>query len=171
MTDLISQLMNIAYLPCVTFWYSLFLTPWLLILANFSLTFSLTLTLTLSLSLPLSLALSLCVCHSVSLSLCVCLSPTYLLSLSLSLSLSLILLCLFVSLSQDIGGPDEGMSMKQQGDLIFEILDKKPAFWAAPISLFDAIIGGLAFFGKWFDGAEDAAELARIGKHFRYACI
>jgi hypothetical protein len=66
--------------------------------------------------------------------------------------------------AQDIGGPDEGMSMKQQGDLIFEILDKKPAFWAAPISLFDAIIGGLSFFGKWFDGAEDAAELARIGK-------
>ena len=55
--------------------------------------------------------------------------------------------------------------MKQQGDLIFEILDKKPAFWAAPISLFDAIIGGLAFFGKWFDGAEDAAELARIGMY------
>ena len=104
-----------------------------------------------------------------SLFVCVSLPLTY--SLSLSLSLSLILLCLFVSLSQDIGGPDEGMSMKQQGDLIFEILDKKPAFWAAPISLFDAIIGGLAFFGKWFDGAEDAAELARIGKHFRYACI
>ena len=38
--------------------------------------------------------------------------------------------------------------MKQQGDLIFEILDKKPAFWAAPISLFDAIIGGLAFLGN-----------------------
>ena len=55
--------------------------------------------------------------------------------------------------------------MKQQGDLIFEILDKKPAFWAAPISLFDAIIGGLSFFGKWFDGAEDAAELARIGEY------
>ena len=69
---------------------------------------------------------------------------------------------------QDIGGPDEGMSMKQQGDLIFEILDKKPAFWAAPISLFDAIIGGLAFFGKWFDGAEDAAELARIGTYCTY---
>ena len=60
------------------------------------------------------------------------------------------------------------MSMKQQGDLIFEILDKKPAFWAAPISLFDAIIGGLAFFGKWFDGAEDAAELARIGTYCTY---
>lgn len=57
--------------------------------------------------------------------------------------------------------------MKQQGDLIFEILDKKPAFWAAPISLFDAIIGGLSFFGKWFDGAEDAAELARIGTFVR----
>eukprot|EP00596_Hydrurales_sp_CCMP1899_P010365 CAMPEP_0119042028 /NCGR_PEP_ID=MMETSP1177-20130426/14302_1 /TAXON_ID=2985 /ORGANISM="Ochromonas sp, Strain CCMP1899" /LENGTH=342 /DNA_ID=CAMNT_0007008531 /DNA_START=188 /DNA_END=1216 /DNA_ORIENTATION=+ len=66
----------------------------------------------------------------------------------------------------DIGGPDEGMSMKQQGDLLFEILDKKPAFWAAPISLFDAIIGAFAFFGKFFNGASDAAELARIGKYY-----
>ena len=56
--------------------------------------------------------------------------------------------------------------MQQQGELIFKILGKEPKFWAAPIGLFDAIIGGLAFFGKWFDGAEDAAELARIGKYY-----
>ena len=44
-----------------------------------------------------------------------------------------------------------------------QVLGKEPKFWAAPIGLFDAIINSLAFFGQWFEGAEDAAELARIG--------
>jgi divinyl chlorophyllide a 8-vinyl-reductase len=54
--------------------------------------------------------------------------------------------------------------MQQQGELIFKILGKEPKFWAAPIGLFDAIINTLAFFGQWSEGAEDAAELARIGE-------
>lgn len=66
----------------------------------------------------------------------------------------------------NLGGPDEGMSMKKQSEMIFDIVGKKPAYWAAPISLFDAIINTLAFFGKYFEGAEDAAELARIGKYY-----
>lgn len=66
----------------------------------------------------------------------------------------------------NLGGPDEGMSMKKQSEMIFEIVGKKPAYWAAPIGLFDAIINTLAFFGKFFEGAEDAAELARIGKYY-----
>jgi len=66
----------------------------------------------------------------------------------------------------DIGGPDQGMSMKDQAEMIFEIIGKKPAYWAAPIGLFDAIINFLAFFGKFNDGAKDAAELARIGKYY-----
>lgn len=66
----------------------------------------------------------------------------------------------------DLGGPDEGMSMRKQGDMIFEILDKKPSFWMVPIGLFDAIIGFLAFLGKFSEGAADAAELARIGKYY-----
>jgi len=66
----------------------------------------------------------------------------------------------------DIGGPDEGMSMKQQGDMLFDILQKKPWFVAAPIGLFDFIIGTLDFFGQWSDQMADAAELARIGKYY-----
>ena len=66
----------------------------------------------------------------------------------------------------NIGGPDKGMTMKQQGEMIFEILGKEPKFWTAPVSLFDAIIGFLAFLGKFSDGAKDAAELARIGKYY-----
>eukprot|EP01041_Mallomonas_annulata_P011614 gene11614-24314_t len=66
----------------------------------------------------------------------------------------------------DIGGPDEGMTMQQQGDMLFEVLQKEPKFWYVPVGLFDAIIGTLAFFGKFFDGAADAAELGRIGKYY-----
>eukprot|EP01031_Cornospumella_fuschlensis_P028781 gene28781-34745_t len=66
----------------------------------------------------------------------------------------------------NIGGPDEGMTMKQQGEMIFEILGKEPKFWTAPVGIFDAVINFLAFFGRFFPQAEDAAELGRIGKYY-----
>ncbi|KAJ1423534.1 3,8-divinyl protochlorophyllide a 8-vinyl reductase, putative chloroplast precursor [Ochromonadaceae sp. CCMP2298] len=66
----------------------------------------------------------------------------------------------------NIGGPDEGMTMKQQGEMIFDILGKEPKFWTAPIGIFDAVIGAFAFFGQFFEGAADAAELGRIGKYY-----
>jgi divinyl chlorophyllide a 8-vinyl-reductase len=66
----------------------------------------------------------------------------------------------------NLGGPDAGMTMKQQGEMIFDILEKEPKYWTAPIGLFDAIINTLAFFGQWFEGSRNAAELARIGKYY-----
>ena len=66
----------------------------------------------------------------------------------------------------DLGGPDEGMSMKDQGEMIFDILGKEPKYIKAPIGIFDAVIGLFAFFGRWFPGMEDAAELGRIGKYY-----
>eukprot|EP00607_Mallomonas_marina_P007292 CAMPEP_0182418084 /NCGR_PEP_ID=MMETSP1167-20130531/2542_1 /TAXON_ID=2988 /ORGANISM="Mallomonas Sp, Strain CCMP3275" /LENGTH=324 /DNA_ID=CAMNT_0024592071 /DNA_START=246 /DNA_END=1220 /DNA_ORIENTATION=- len=66
----------------------------------------------------------------------------------------------------NIGGPDEGMTMKQQGDMLFEVVGKEPKFWYVPVGLFDAIINTLAFFGQFVDGAVDAAELGRIGKYY-----
>jgi divinyl chlorophyllide a 8-vinyl-reductase len=66
----------------------------------------------------------------------------------------------------DLGGPDEGMTMKQQGEMIFDILGKKPSFITAPIGIFDAVIGAFEWFGQWFDGMKDAAELGRIGKYY-----
>lgn len=66
----------------------------------------------------------------------------------------------------NLGGPDDGMTMKQQGEMIFEILGKEPKFWTAPISIFDTVIGIFAWFGKFFPGMEDAAELGRIGKYY-----
>jgi len=66
----------------------------------------------------------------------------------------------------NVGGPDDGLSMRQQGEMIFQILEKPPKFWYVPVSLFDAIIGVLAGLGKLFPSLEDAAELGRIGKYY-----
>ncbi len=66
----------------------------------------------------------------------------------------------------DLGGPDEGMTMAEQGEMIFDIVGKEPSFIKAPIGIFDAIINALAWLGRWNQGAFDAAELARIGKYY-----
>ena len=47
-----------------------------------------------------------------------------------------------------------------------QIVGKDPKFFAAPIQLFDIIIGFLAFLGKFVESFEDAAELGRIGKYY-----
>ena len=66
----------------------------------------------------------------------------------------------------DLGGPDDGMTMEEQGNMIFDIVGKEPSFIKAPIGIFDAIINTLAWFGKFSEKMEDAAELARIGKYY-----
>eukprot|EP01039_Chlorochromonas_danica_P011248 gene11247-12547_t len=66
----------------------------------------------------------------------------------------------------NLGGPDEGLTMKQQGEMLFEVLGKEPKFWTAPVVIFDIVIGMLAALGKIFPKMEDAAELGRIGKYY-----
>lgn len=67
----------------------------------------------------------------------------------------------------NLGGPDEGLTMRQQGEILAEACGiDNPKFFGAPIVLFDWIIGALAWLGQWSAGAEDAAELARIGKYY-----
>lgn len=56
--------------------------------------------------------------------------------------------------------------MKKQGNMIFEVLGKKPRFWTVPLGVFDVINNFLAFLGRFFPQAEDAAELGRIGKYY-----
>ena len=44
----------------------------------------------------------------------------------------------------NLGGPDDGLSMKQQGELVAEVLGKEEAkLIGVPIGIFDAIVGGL----------------------------
>ena len=77
----------------------------------------------------------------------------------------------------NIGGPDNGLSMEEQGKMLAKVLGKEePKLLAVPIGLFDVIISGIQgvanLLGQWeatqgFAGKfEDAAELGRIGKYY-----
>lgn len=70
----------------------------------------------------------------------------------------------------NLGGPDDGLSMKAQGELIHQVLGKegKPKLLGVPIGLFDVIINGLQWVGNTFNSEkfQDAAELGRIGKYY-----
>lgn len=72
----------------------------------------------------------------------------------------------------NVGGPDVGFSMKEQGEMIHDVLAKEgePKLLSVPIGLFDAIIGGLQGTANFLSSAaqklDDAAELGRIGKYY-----
>lgn len=79
----------------------------------------------------------------------------------------------------NVGGPDAGLSMRDQGELLAKIVEKEPKLLAVPIGLFDVIINGIQWladlraregFGFIPEGVaqqlEDAAELGRIGKYY-----
>ncbi|KAL3893445.1 MAG: hypothetical protein SGPRY_014229, partial [Prymnesium sp.] len=66
----------------------------------------------------------------------------------------------------NLGGPDDGLSMQQQGQMIADILDKPPKTLGVPIGIFDAIINLLQGCADLFksEKLEDAAEFGRIGR-------
>ena len=76
----------------------------------------------------------------------------------------------------NVGGPDEGMSMETQGEMLAGVLGKEPKLLAVPIGQIDVIIGGLQGAANFFKGIDisaglgasldDAAELGRIGKYY-----
>lgn len=81
----------------------------------------------------------------------------------------------------NIGGPDPGYSMSEQGQLIADAVaevngdsssrisgKKAPWLLPVPIALFDVIINTLDFFAGVFNSTKlsDAAEFGRIGKYY-----
>lgn len=94
------------------------------------------------------------------------------------------------------GGPDEGLSMRQQGELVADVLGKEEAkLLGVPIGIFDVIVDGLQgaanLAGKaarfdgfpesvpqwardqyaqtmagWAQSLEDSAEFGRIGRYY-----
>lgn len=68
----------------------------------------------------------------------------------------------------NIGGPDEPLTNQMLGEMMYKSLGMEPKFVYAPTGLFDPIINTLQWIAdktgeeKWLD----AAETARIGKHF-----
>ena len=72
----------------------------------------------------------------------------------------------------NLGGPDAGMSMQQQGELVADVLGKEEAkLLGVPIGVFDVIINGLQWAATTFksEKLEDAAEFGRIGRCARIA--
>lgn len=68
----------------------------------------------------------------------------------------------------DLGGPDEPLTMKRQGEMLYQAVGKEPNFFFAPLWLFDTIIDSLQWLADKFESEklENAAELGRIGKYY-----
>jgi divinyl chlorophyllide a 8-vinyl-reductase len=69
----------------------------------------------------------------------------------------------------NLGGPDEPLTMRRQGEMLFDALNiPEPKFIQAPLWLFDAIINTLQFLANvtGSEQLEDAAETGRIGKYY-----
>jgi divinyl chlorophyllide a 8-vinyl-reductase len=60
-----------------------------------------------------------------------------------------------------IGGPSPAMTPRQQGEALFQLLDKEPRFRKVPVAMMNAIIFVLSVLGF-----KDKAELARIGRYY-----
>lgn len=65
-----------------------------------------------------------------------------------------------------IGGPGPAITPREQGEELFRLLDRKPAFKRVPVGLMDAIIRGLVLAGRVSPRLKDKAELARIGRYY-----
>ncbi len=68
----------------------------------------------------------------------------------------------------NLGGPDEPLTMKRQGEMLYKAIGKEPNFFYAPLWLFDVIIDSLQWVADTFKSEkfENAAELGRIGKYY-----
>lgn len=65
-----------------------------------------------------------------------------------------------------IGGPGEAITPRQQGEALFELLERQPKFQSVPVALLDGIIGGLSTLGLVAPSLREKAELARIGRYY-----
>eukprot|EP00569_Conticribra_weissflogii_P003332 CAMPEP_0171329868 /NCGR_PEP_ID=MMETSP0878-20121228/1596_1 /TAXON_ID=67004 /ORGANISM="Thalassiosira weissflogii, Strain CCMP1336" /LENGTH=400 /DNA_ID=CAMNT_0011830017 /DNA_START=66 /DNA_END=1268 /DNA_ORIENTATION=+ len=68
----------------------------------------------------------------------------------------------------NLGGPDEPLTMKRQGEMLYKAIGKEPNFFYAPLWLFDVIIDSLQWVADTLNSEkfENAAELGRIGKYY-----
>lgn len=65
-----------------------------------------------------------------------------------------------------IGGPGDAITPRQQGEMLFELLDRPPLMRSAPVGLLDAVAAGLGLAGAVFPPLAVKAELARIGRYY-----
>ncbi|MFK7996907.1 MAG: NAD(P)H-binding protein [Granulosicoccus sp.] len=65
-----------------------------------------------------------------------------------------------------IGGPGDAITLREQGEYLFELTDRKPRFRKIPIGLFDTIHFVLKQLGRVSKSCADKAELAQIGRYY-----
>ncbi len=65
-----------------------------------------------------------------------------------------------------IGGPGPAITLKQQGELLFEAAGREPHFRSVPIAMFDAAAAVLSAGARFSDWFAEKAEYARIGKYY-----
>ena len=65
-----------------------------------------------------------------------------------------------------IGGPGPALTPREQGEILFELLGRKPVFQKTPVALFDLIVGVLSVGGAVAPPLATKAELARIGRYY-----
>lgn len=65
-----------------------------------------------------------------------------------------------------VGGPGQPVTPKQQAELLFKILDKKPKYVRLPIAIMDFSIALLDGIAKVLPFAKETVEFARIGRYY-----
>ena len=65
-----------------------------------------------------------------------------------------------------IGGPGAALSARQQGEMLFKALGKKPWMISLPIALMDIPVGVLDFLSQRFPALQDTAEFGKIGRYY-----
>ena len=65
-----------------------------------------------------------------------------------------------------IGGPGDALSARQQGEMLFKALGKKPWMISLPIALMDVPVGVLEFLSQRFPALQDTAEFGKIGRYY-----
>ncbi len=65
-----------------------------------------------------------------------------------------------------VGGPGAPVTPKQQADIVFKLLGRKPKYWSVPIGLMSGIISVLDSLASVFPLFTDAAEFGKIGKYY-----
>lgn len=65
-----------------------------------------------------------------------------------------------------VGGPGPAISLKEQGELLFEAAGKTPSFRSVPVTMFDVVIAALSLAGRVSSRFAEKAEYARIGRYY-----
>lgn len=65
-----------------------------------------------------------------------------------------------------IGGPGPAISLRDQGEMLFELTGRAPKFKSVPIGLFDAAIRLFSLGARWTDWMAEKHEYARIARYY-----